>query len=58
MTMQCSKSLCLDDIADCRRDVYAKCTLPVGHDGPHRVFYEDDWKRITLTFEGKDLSDD
>ena len=47
----------MDDALDCRRDVYAKCTLPEGHGGPHRAFYEDDWKRIVVEWEDKDQDD-
>lgn len=55
---QCGASMCMDDILDCRRDVYVECTLPTGHDGPHRVHHVDDWKRITVDFEHVDSNDD
>jgi len=53
----CKEPQCLDDIDDCRRDTYAVCTLPKGHDGDHRMTYEDDYKRIVITFSSKEWSD-
>ncbi len=49
---KCLERVCLGDFAlpNYCRDAYAECTLPKGHDGEHRVTYQDSRRRVTVTF--------
>lgn len=51
---RCGASVCIDVFDDYRRDTYATCTLPDGHDGDHRAIHDDAYHRIVLTWVEKD----